>query len=134
MKYRQREAGGQLFANFVGNQIIIVEATGPRSTDRRTRTSYIPIRKVEQEEILSRYQRGFHYVGDWHTHPEEIPRPSVIDEESIAECVGNSVHSLYCFVLIIVGRVEPPAGLHVMVHDGKVGITLRHEVLVKFGI
>jgi proteasome lid subunit RPN8/RPN11 len=60
-----------------------------------------------------------HYVGDWHTHPELRPYPSPPDDHSIAECVRKSSHDLNGFVLVVVGRLEPPGGLTVGVHDGK---------------
>ena len=120
----QNEAGGQLFARFVDHRILIEEATGPRRTDRRTRTSYEPDRRAEQREIKERHSMGLHYVGDWHTHPEPVPRPSPLDAMSIGECVKKSRHLLNGFVLVVVGQAEPPAALHVIVYDGIVGFSL----------
>lgn len=115
---RDPEAGGQLFARVEGERVVLVEATGPRPGDRRTRTSYIPDRAAEQAEIAARHAAGLHYVGDWHTHPDRQPRPSGRDLESMAECFAKSAHQLNGFVLVIVGLADPPAGLHVSVHDG----------------
>jgi integrative and conjugative element protein (TIGR02256 family) len=113
------EAGGQLFARFEDVKIVIEEATGPRATDRRTRTSYVPDRAAEQQEILGRHARGLHYVGDWHTHPDSAPEPSPRDLASMVECVTKSTHALNGFLLVIVGQADPPAGLHVSVHDNQ---------------
>jgi integrative and conjugative element protein (TIGR02256 family) len=124
LRWYHREAGGQLFARFNDCYILIEEATGPRRTDRRTRTSYVPNRRAEQIEIFDRHRRGLHYVGDWHTHPEEFPRPSFLDDASIAECVKKSHHVLNGFVLVIVGQAEPPTGLHASLHDGTAAFTL----------
>jgi integrative and conjugative element protein (TIGR02256 family) len=96
---------------------VVEEATGPRPTDRRTRTSYVPDRAAEQREIDSRYAGGLHYVGDWHTHPEMFPSPSCLDIASISESVRKSIHALNGFVLMIVGQAEPPNGLFVSAHD-----------------
>ena len=120
----QNEAGGQLFARFVYHRILIEEATGPRRTDRRTRTSYEPDRRAEQREIMEQHTVGLHYVGDWHTHPEPVPQPSPLDTMSIAECVKNSRHLLNGFILVVVAQAEPPTGLHVLVHDGSLGFRL----------
>src|SRR5687768_9624470 len=54
-RWYQREAGGQLFARLSKSRIVVEEASGPRRTDRRTRTSYIPDRAAEQREIDNRY-------------------------------------------------------------------------------
>jgi integrative and conjugative element protein (TIGR02256 family) len=114
---RHREAGGQLFASFSDDSIIIKEATGPWRSDRRTRTSYRPDRKAEQQEILERHRRGLHYVGDWHTHPSPRPSPSELDCQSIQASVRQSEHQLYGFVLVVVGTLRAPEGLHVSVND-----------------
>ncbi len=111
------EAGGQLFARFAGARVVVEEATGPRATDRRTRTSYVPDRTAEQEEIVERHAHGLHYVGDWHTHPGSVPEPSPRDLVSMAECVTKSTHALNGFLLVIVGQAAAPAGLYVSVHD-----------------
>ena len=123
-RYRQtrcwhREAGGQLFAKLYSERIIIEEATGPRRTDRRTRTSYIPDRIAEQAEIDQRYPRNLHYIGDWHTHPEAIPRPSPTDIASMIDCFKKSKHTLNAFILVIIGQLALPAALHVSLHDGQ---------------
>jgi integrative and conjugative element protein (TIGR02256 family) len=116
--YRQtrwwhREAGGQLFARFELPDIIVLEATGPRRSDRRTRYTYYPNRKAEQREISERHRNGLHFIGDWHTHPVDIPTPSADDAGSMAELVTRSKHSLNAFVLVIVGRADFPKGLSV---------------------
>lgn len=121
-RYRQRrfyqtEAGGQLFASFVGDRIEVVEATGPRRTDTRRRTSYVPDRRAEQREIDDRHARGLHYVGDWHTHPEDVPTPSGRDVDSILDSVKKSTHTLNAFVLVVVGHADTPRGLSVCLYE-----------------
>jgi len=117
-RFFQREAGGQLFATLANNEIAIVEATGPRRTDRRSRYSYILDRTEEQREIVERHTLGLHFVGDWHTHPEHYGRPSSTDLSSISETVRKSRHSLNGFVLVVVGYSALPASMHVSAHDG----------------
>jgi integrative and conjugative element protein (TIGR02256 family) len=117
-RFFEREAGGQLFATFANNEITIVEATGPRRSDRRSRYSYIPDRTEEQREIVERYPLGLHFVGDWHTHPECHACPSSTDLSSISDTVRKSRHSLNGFVLVVVGSSALPASMHVSVHDG----------------
>ena len=117
MRWYQREAGGQLFARLSLPRIIVEEATGPRRTDRRTRTSYVPDREAEQREINCRHAVDLHFVGDWHTHPEAVPIPSGRDIASITESIRKSTHELNGFLLIIVGQAEPQESLYVSVHD-----------------
>ncbi len=123
-RWYQKEAGGQLFAAISDSTIRVIEATGPRKTDKRSRSSYVADRRAERVEIRDRFGKGLHYVGDWHTHPQRIPQPSPLDVESIRECVRKSVHALNAFVLIVVGCAEFPDGLHVLIHDGRDAVSL----------
>ena len=117
-RWYRREAGGQLFSRLEGNDVTIDRISGPRASDWRTRTSFRPNRAVERKEIRDQFREGFHFVGDWHTHPELRPEPSQTDLHSIAECVRRSVHDLNGFALVIVGLAPWPEGLHVSLHDG----------------
>ena len=123
-RWLQPEAGGQLFARFDGNDAVVVEATGPRPTDRRSPMSYGPDRCAEREEIAERHSRGLHFIGDWHTHPERRPAPSSPDCWSIGDCVRRSSHSLNGFVIVVVGTANPPDGLYVAIHDGRASYRL----------
>ena len=96
------EAGGQLFARLSSEEVVIEKATGPRPSDFRARALYVPDRVTEQPEINHWHKKGLHYVGDWHTHREAMPRPSNSDRESIRESFIRSTHILRGFVLIVV--------------------------------
>ena len=113
-----RESGGQLFATFDGPVVTVREVTGPRRSDRRGRWYFRPDRAAEIAEITVMYKRGLHFIGDWHTHPQDVPQPSTLDVDSLADCVRRSEHQLLGFFLIVVGRQLPPEGLHVSYHDG----------------
>jgi integrative and conjugative element protein (TIGR02256 family) len=135
-KYRQlkwwsREAGGQLFARFSMPDIVVEEATGPRRSDWRTRTSYRPNRLAEQKEIISRHARGLHFIGDWHTHPEPIASPSTDDSLSMSETVSRSRHELNAFVMVIVGQSELPGCLSVSLVPRGQSFSLQLEYLDK---
>lgn len=110
---RYREAGGQLFAIFEGSDTLIVEATPPKFFDRRTRHGFRPNRVLQRREIRHRYKRGLHFVGDWHTHPEPIPHPSVNDLKNMQECFSKSMHDLRAFAMIILGTDLLPTGIFV---------------------
>jgi integrative and conjugative element protein (TIGR02256 family) len=125
-RWWHRESGGQLFARFDLPDIIIDEATGPRRSDCRTRYSYRPNRRAEQREINLQHRAGLHFIGDWHTHPEPIPSPSLRDAESMHELFAQSKHVLNGFVLAIVGRENFPYGLSVWLYSGVHAIQLHH--------
>ncbi|UPK39897.1 Mov34/MPN/PAD-1 family protein [Bradyrhizobium sp. 186] len=112
-----REAGGLLFARLALPTIEICAITGPRRTDRRSRYSYRPDERAEQREIDEMFRRNLHFVGCWHTHPEDIASPSLVDTQNISDCVRRSKHALNGFVMVIVGRSALPDSLFVSVCD-----------------
>ena len=118
MKFRQigpwqREAGGQLFGTFESEVITIRHATGPYSRDRRSRRRFTPCPILEKRDIDQFYDRGQHFIGNWHTHPECRPSPSATDLSNTCQRFAESEHQLLSFTMIIVGRAEFPSGLYV---------------------
>ncbi|MCH8247966.1 MAG: Mov34/MPN/PAD-1 family protein [Proteobacteria bacterium] len=113
----QAEAGGQLFATFEDSTVLVTRATGPRKADHRSRFCFIPHRVSERREIKQLFKAGLHFVGDWHTHPQSVPRPSEIDLSNISDMFAKSRHGLAGFVLIIAGTEAPPHGLCVAICD-----------------
>lgn len=112
-----KEAGGSLFVR-EGEGRLEVIASGPTSTDKRSRFGFLPDRKKTQEQVSKMYRDGFHYVGTWHTHPQHIPKPSEMDWKSIASLFQNSEHSLNAMLLVVVGTAKFPEGLSVSLCDG----------------
>ena len=114
-----REAGGLLFARLDDADVLVDEASGPRGQDRRGRFSYRPDRSAEQREIDARHVMGLHFVGTWHTHPEDHPSPSGVDLASMADIFAKSRHGLNAFVMVIVGRCVSERSIYVGVWDGE---------------
>ena len=111
------EAGGLLFAEFVFPVTSIVEATPPGVTDRRWRTLFIPNRTLQRQLIKQRFKDGYHFVGEWHTHPLVRPTPSTLDLESTADSFLKSRHELNYFIMVIIGNASKNLVLWVSIHD-----------------
>jgi len=121
IKHRQlgplsREFGGQLFARFVDTDVIIERVTGLRKGDKRGRFHFLPSRKAEQNEINCMFKEELHYIGDWHTHPQNKPLPSQQDISSMENAFLHSHHELKAFIMVIIGRDNPPDGIWVSNH------------------
>lgn len=118
---RDSEAGGQLFyADAPEGHIRIEAITGPRKTDKRSRSRYKPDRGAELVEIDEHFLRQLHYIGDWHTHPELIARPSGNDIAAITEIFKRSINRGAGFLLVIAGSGPLRDSLSVSWCNGKV--------------
>lgn len=121
--YRQlsclaKEAGGQLFGRRIEAGLKITSATGPYKGDARTRTSYRSNPREANRMIDFMRQKGFIYLGEWHTHPERHPRPSGSDIEAFGRLCENSEHASETLILVIQGLLTVTKGLAVLTLDG----------------
>lgn len=121
------EIGGQLFARFEHGEVRVIRATGPNATDKRGWTWFKPDLRKQNVEIQQLFQKGLHFIGDWHTHPEREPTPSSWDTDSMKDCFKKSRHQLKAFLMVIVGRADFPSGLWVSLHQHNDVERLIHE-------
>lgn len=80
--HRSYEAGGILLGSRRGIHIHIVDATIPMSSDIRGRYSFdriSPEHRKHAQEMWKKSGQKVTHVGEWHTHPEKHPTPSIID-------------------------------------------------------
>ena len=123
------EAGGQLFAqNNSSNEILICEATEPKKKDKRNRFLFLPNRQLEQKEIYSKHKQNLHFIGDWHTHPEPIAKPSEQDLISMRKCFIESKHQCKYFLMVIIGTATFPKNMSVSLHNDIQNISLKYYI------
>lgn len=108
-----------LFARFSLPNIYIEHVSTPKGSDLRSRLSFILHRPTKQRLITRAFANGLHYVGEWHTHPQEIPRPSTTDMESMRDAFSKSRHELNHFVMVILGYGRIPDALWVSIHNSR---------------
>lgn len=104
------EAGGVLLGLRRGVHLHIVGFTPPQARDIRTRFSFHRSAHGHQELARRAWKESggyVDYVGEWHTHPEAQPTPSVIDlQEWRLICAYPSQK-----VFVIVGTVSTWVGV-----------------------
>lgn len=101
MKKDMPEAGGILVGreNISNDNLIIEYFTQPLPNDYQSRTRF----KRKDRGHLAFFEKlyidskgTFRYVGEWHTHPEDIPCYSIIDYNNwrkiYKECNGKQIH------------------------------------------
>ncbi|HEL3850065.1 Mov34/MPN/PAD-1 family protein [Stenotrophomonas maltophilia] len=101
------EAGGVLLGFRRGNHLQITHATPPGQDDKRSRTSFC--RAAASHQAAARKHWQMHdeegdYVGEWHTHPEDVPAPSTIDLQEWSIVMKRNPGKPMIF--LIVGRKE----------------------------
>lgn len=84
VKPEQDEAGGVLLGRHISgtDDVVIDRVTEPMPGDRQSRTRFIRARGPHQEAIDEAWRESggtCTYLGEWHTHPESVPTPSLID-------------------------------------------------------
>ena len=108
-KFRQcgnheKESGGIFLGNRRGENLELVEATVPKSGDKNGRYFFHRLSTAHQKTADKLWvDSGFTvtYVGEWHTHPEKVPRPSAHD---IREWKSKLTGYGYPLILIIIGQ------------------------------
>lgn len=100
------EAGGILLGHVRGAHLEILEATEPTSQDRRLK--YFFERMIHGHKGLAerrwRESNGLvRYIGEWHTHPQNIPTPSSIDVNEW-QALAQGRNDRRPLLAVIVGR------------------------------
>jgi integrative and conjugative element protein (TIGR02256 family) len=87
-KKRQYEAGGILLGQVKENNIYITRVSFPSNQDKASRFSFSRNKDYAQAiidfEFYNSNKRTI-YLGEWHTHPEELPTPSNTDRKMIKD-------------------------------------------------
>lgn len=117
------ESGGILVGreNMSNNNFIIEFATAPMPDDIRKRTRYIRKDKGHLNFYQDLYDKNngiYRYVGEWHTHPEKIPRYSGIDRNNWKRIAQNDngndfhYHVIAGTEAIRIWKIKCRGGLH----------------------
>jgi integrative and conjugative element protein (TIGR02256 family) len=82
-RWWQAEAGGVLLGRHLldSDNVVVDEVTTPQATDQRSRFGFF---RSSRHETFARTRwreksSTMAYLGLWHTHPENDPRPSEVD-------------------------------------------------------
>lgn len=104
-----RESGGILLGSVCKDNlaILVTEMTVPYEDDFSRRNSFIRQSFGHIKLYNERYthsQKTCLYIGEWHTHPEDIPDFSKVDEDNW-KSISNSNEVFPMQIHVIAGRV-----------------------------
>lgn len=107
---KQHESGGILLGKIYNNLIIIDQISEPSKEDKSGRFHFFRnVKKAqkitEQAWIESNGERI--YLGEWHTHPEDIPTPSSDDKKLVDNMLKHSRLEIDFLFMVIIGRISP---------------------------
>ena len=108
LNYRQLtptslEAAGVLIGERRGPHLVICDLSVPGIGDIRSRYQVDRKGKHHQKKVIECFysSSGFkQYIGEWHTHPEDYPSPSLLDKQSWRDNLVANIP----MVTIILGR------------------------------
>lgn len=110
------ESGGVLLGTVHERGLLVTVATTPTRLDRQLRYLFerLPFGHRAVAERMWRHSAGTtRYIGEWHTHPQDIPVPSGIDLDEWCKLAKKRADKRP-LLAVIVGR----HGLHVELTHG----------------
>lgn len=113
-RLRQKEAGGELFANDPeASGLVITSATGPNPRDRRSRCSWNPDTAAADQDRQQQFVHNRHAVGLWHTHPEPFPSPSGRDRQTTHDYLDAFHGERKRYLMVTLGNSGDPTNMAV---------------------
>lgn len=107
IKPHQKESCGVLIGSFdyVKQEVTVEACTTPLKQDISRKFSFTLKDPGHQRVVDSFFQMSdgeSFYLGTWHTHPEDNPRPSHTDLMDWQNCVNRNPH-IPVFLFVIIG-------------------------------
>jgi len=103
------ESGGILLGQMKDTNIYLLRASTPNAKDRSHRMGFTRHKEVAQSiidyEFLNSGKKTI-YLGEWHTHPENDPSPSIQDSKMINDQFKKNELNEDFIVSFIVGNVS----------------------------
>lgn len=124
----QNETGGLLFAEFKLPDIYITDISLPYKKDIRKPFLFIPNKKHQKKMIKIKYKKGLHFVGEWHTHKQKLPKPSKLDINSMLDSFSKSNHELNYFIMLILGNSTDFNNSWISIHNSKSYIRIESNI------
>jgi integrative and conjugative element protein (TIGR02256 family) len=100
------EAGGLLLGTVHGSNILLTEATVPTAWDRQLRYLFERMPFGHRGIAKRRWRASagtVRYLGEWHTHPQDYPLPSRLDQSEWMELARKRLDGRP-MLAVIVGR------------------------------
>ncbi|WP_410511763.1 Mov34/MPN/PAD-1 family protein [Paenibacillus sp. BR2-3] len=105
----QHESGGILLGRVYMDRIVIEHVSEPSETDRSGRCFFERDVKTAQQIVDKNWEESggqIIYLGEWHTHPEAVPHPSLTDRKLISSMIRDSRMEIDFLFIVIIGWID----------------------------
>jgi len=112
---KKPESGGIITGKIHQNLIDILNCSEPTFLDQRSKYNFNRSYKSAQKYINKKFNESKGeeiYLGEWHTHPEDIPIPSNTDIKSFNKTLNKNILNSNIHFMIIVGRTAIYVGVY----------------------
>ncbi len=109
------ESGGIITGKIYNNFIEILSCSEPTILDKQSRYNFNRSYKAAQKYIDEKFNASNGeeiYLGEWHTHPEDIPTPSKTDIRSFNKTLSKNILNSDIHFMIIVGKKAIHVGVY----------------------
>ncbi len=118
-KHYPNEFGGFLMGNYsddltqvnITNTVLPIKYKASKYQFERETTGINKTLKRYYEQIPKTY-----YIGEWHTHPDNLPIPSTTDINAINKIINNKDHTIQNPILLIIGYTKQSVEYGFYVH------------------
>lgn len=131
---KQHESGGVLFGKVYNDLIIIDQISEPSKEDKSGRYYfYRDVKKAQRitKKVWQESNGERIYLGEWHTHPEDVPTPSSDDKKLIENMLQHSRLEIEFLFMVIIGRVSSYIAA---LSKGKKSMNVLERVTVENGL
>ena len=125
-RYIWKETGGVLLGQFaLKDGTPIVQKCVPAMSDsQRGSTRFMRGIRGLRELLIEEFEKGYQYIGEWHTHPEGPIMPSCVDHLTMMGISRSRIYAMPRPLLMILAG-SSKSGWRASVH--RYGLSVRPE-------
>jgi len=109
------ESGGIITGKVYENLVEVLNCSEPTVFDKQSRYNFNRSYKSAQNYINKKFEESKGeeiYLGEWHTHPEDVPIPSNTDVNDFNKTITKNKLNSNIHFMIIVGRTHIYVGIY----------------------
>nr|MBA5584850.1 ribosomal-processing cysteine protease Prp [Anaerobacillus isosaccharinicus] len=114
IKKNQHESGGILLGKVYKDLVLVDTVSEPSREDKSGRYYFFRnVKKAQKiiEDAWNNSQGERIYLGEWHTHPEAMPTPSIDDRKLLSNMLKDTRMEIEFLLMTIIGQSDNYVGV-----------------------